>query len=421
MTVLATFLAAAALAAQPNVIFLSVDTLRADHLGCYGYPHNTSPNLDVMAEDAIVFENVVCEVPLTGPSFASMLTSRYPRLTGVTRNGIQLSDTIPTVAEQFSAAGYYTMCVQSNWTVKGEISGLDRGFDVYEDGFRKKRWGFLKSERTGDEVTKIALRLLKKWDRSQPLFAWIHYSDPHAPYKMHKRFKPSDSDDHPHPKGNVAPKYDSEIAFTDFHIARLLDALPKENTVVLFVGDHGESLYEHDYLGHGRYVYQTNMRIPLMIWGTGIEPRRTGVPARGVDVGTTLLALANLPAPPGMLGTNLLERSVSDDRIRVVETYGGAVLNVPGIESIMENQGPQWQTVISGSWKLIAGKDNYKLFNLSKDPLETTDLALRFPTRTDELAQLVVEWNQTTETIAGEAAELSIEDREALEALGYID
>jgi len=174
-----------------NVLLLSVDTLRADYLGCYGHPLPASPHIDRLAQESLVFEDCVCEVPLTCPSFCAMLTSRMPRMIGTPRNGLRLSGEIPLVTEQFHNAGYYTFCVQSNWTLKKKLSGLDRGFDVYEDDFHKKRWGVIKPERPADEVTRVALACLAKRDPDRPFFAWIHYTDPHAPYQTHKGFNPA--------------------------------------------------------------------------------------------------------------------------------------------------------------------------------------------------------------------------------------
>ncbi|MFP6615198.1 MAG: sulfatase-like hydrolase/transferase, partial [Candidatus Hydrogenedentota bacterium] len=158
---------AAALSA-PNVVIISVDTLRVDHLGMYGHPQNTSPNLDALALESLVFDDMLTEIPLTGPSFCSMMSSLYPRVTGATRNGLRLPDDVEAIAQIFQNANYETMCVTSNWTLKRKLSGLDRGFDNYEDDFHEKRWGFIKSERDGDEVTSIALSLLENRDTSKP-------------------------------------------------------------------------------------------------------------------------------------------------------------------------------------------------------------------------------------------------------------
>lgn len=413
------YLVLAASLAAPNVVFLSVDTLRADHLGCYGHVYDTSPHLDEWAGESLIFDDAVCEVPLTSPSFCSMLSSRYPRTTGATRNGLRLPDGVRTVPQVFQEAGYRTVCVQSNWTLKASLSGLDRGFDVYEDDFHEKRWGFIKGERGADEVTRIALELLHAWDREKPLFAWFHYSDPHAPYKMHRKFNVAKRKKGR--GGKVSARYDSEIAYTDSFIAQLLEALPRENTFILFVGDHGESLYEHDYLGHGRRIYQAGLRIPLMIRGPGIEAGRTARPVRGVDVGPTLLGLAGLDRIPGMVGLDLLHETAPDTRARVVETYGGAVPRLKGVRALMANKPPQMQGVLLNSWKLILEGDKAELFDLGRDPMEEHDLSKAHPERVAELTRLVTQWDEKTARAPSMALELSEDDLEALKSLGYVD
>jgi len=416
------------LSAPPDVVLLSVDTLRADYLGCYGYPQDSSPHLDQFAKGALVFEDCVCEVPLTNPSFGAMLSSLYPRTTGTTRNGLRMPDSVPLVPERFKAAGYQTLCVQSNWTLKGRLSGLDRGFDVYEDDFHQKRWGFMKAERLAEDVTDIALKLLAERDPARPLFAWIHYSDPHSPYRFNK--------DH-NPLGKrpfwldgtqkVRVKYASEVAYADYHIGRLLDALPQKNTAILFVADHGESLYEHDYLGHGRRIYHDNLHVPLMIRAAGVQPGRTSVPARVLDVGPTLLGLAGLPPLPGTRGANVLdaEMGVSNDlvpsRVRVVETYGGAVPKIPGAKAVMAGRAPIRQGVVVQGWKLILGGSGPELFSLPQDPYELDNLASDMPGKVAELARIIDAWDKRYGHAQGSEAALSKDDIKALESLGYLD
>ena len=409
--------------AAPNVVFLSVDTLRADHLGCYGYPEATSPNIDVFAENALVFEDCVCEVPLTAPSFGSMLTSLYPRMTGTTRNGLRMPAHVPFVAEVFREAGYQTFCVQSNWTLKARILGIDRGFDVYDDNFHQKRWGFVKPERYADEVTAIALEQLDAVDPERPFFCWVHYSDPHAPYRFHRKFKPSGAPSFWHDnRAKAVAKYDSEVAFTDHHLGRFLDAVPREDTYILFVADHGESLYEHDYLGHGRRIYQAGVRIPLIIAGPDIKPGRTEVAVRAIDIGPTLLALACLSPKPGMLGVNVLSDAAPSPRPRVIETYGGAIPQLPGAKALMADRPPQRQGVLLDGWKLILDENRRpELFHIPDDPMEETDLAGEMPKRVAELRTFVQEWDERYRRAAGAEAALSDDDRDALKSLGYLD
>lgn len=405
----------------PNVVLLSVDTLRADYLGCYGYAYPSSPRLDQFAEGAQVFTDAVCEVPLTAPSFGAMLTSRYPRMNGAQRNGLRIPDEVPLVAEVFQDAGYQTFCVQSNWTLKGRLSGMDRGFDRYDDDFEEKRWGVMLGERGGETVRNLALQYLSECDPERPLFAWIHFSDPHAPYEFDSDFNPWDEKPRRKSKTDKTRlKYASEVAFTDAQIAKVLDALP-ENTVVLFVADHGESLHEHDYLGHGRRIYQTNMHVPLMVRGPGVPVGRNDAPVRGIDVGPTLLGLAGLPKPEGMLGLDLLQDEIPAPRPRVVETYRGAVPRVPGLKAIMSDAGPMRQGVYLDGWKLIIGDRHPELFYLPDDPMETHDRADEDPERIAALTALIENWDQATEQGTATGDELSKEDIEALESLGYVE
>ncbi|MBX7258762.1 MAG: sulfatase [Candidatus Hydrogenedentes bacterium] len=412
----------AACFATPDVYLISVDTLRADRLGCYGYDKNTTPNLDAFAKKALLFEDCLAEVPLTSPSFGAMMTSHFPRMNGTSRNGLRLPPAVPTVAELFKAAGYQTICVQSNWTLKRRLSGLDRGFDEYDDGFNTKRWGFMKAERYGDEVADHAIELLEKRDAAKPLFAWFHFSDPHAPYRFHDKYDPVGR---PLWKLNeteqTRARYDSEVAFTDAQIARVLEVLPKENAYVLFVADHGESLHEHEMLGHGRRVYQTEMHIPLIVHGPGIEPGRTAVPARGIDIGVTLLGLAGLSPAEGMLGTDLIKNPPAMNRTRVVETYGGAVPRIPGAKAVMAGRPPMRQAAIQEGWKLIIGGAGPELYSLEKDAMELENLAKLEPTRVEDLQKHITAWDKATPRNEASEAQLNDQDFDALKSLGYVE
>lgn len=421
----------AALAAPPDVFLISADTLRADRLGCYGYPLPTSPNLDALAAQSRVFDDALCEVPLTAPSFCSMFTAQFPRVTGTTRNGLRLPASIPTIAENFHAAGYYTFCVQSNWTLKTHLSGLNRGFEVYDDNFRKRRWGIIKSERDADEVTRIALELLAQREAEKPIFAWIHYSDPHAPYKYRRGFDPRqevsrevvdsvEDDSWRRKRLRVSRRYDSEVRFMDHHIGVLLEALPKD-ALILFVADHGESLYEHDYLGHGRRIYQPEMHIPMMIRAPRATPGRSATPVRAIDVGPTLLALAGLPPLPAVAGYDVLDPMYPGDHARIIETYGGAVPHVWGAKALMADAPPLWQGVVHEGWKLILGDAPPQLYYLPDDPGELENRAQDERDRVRALTTFVREWDAGTRKATSDQVTLSDEDRRALENLGYME
>jgi len=347
-------------------------------LGCYGYPAPTSPHIDALADTALRFDDLICEVPLTAPSFGTMFTGRHARSIGMTRNGLRLREDVPTVAEALQAAGYHTVAVQSNWTAKAHLSGLDRGFDVYDDDFREGRWGPLKSERAGAAVTDRALALLAARPADKPIFAWFHYSDPHAPYVLHPDHTPSGT-----PKRftrrarRVGQHYDSEVAYMDAMIGRVLAALPAGATVV-FLGDHGESLYEHDYLGHGRKLYHNTLRVP-----------RT-------------------PPPP--------------DRARIAEAYRGAVPNLPfGLRGWMADRGPIKQALVHDGWKLIATGKRNELYHLGDDPGELRNLQVRERDRVAALRALLAAWDQATERQENADQPLDDADLEALRSLGYLD
>lgn len=405
----------------PNMLLITVDTLRADHLGCYGSRLGASPSVDRFADAALVFEDCLCNEPLTGPSFAAMMTSLPPRLTGATRNGLPIAPGIPTVAELLRTTGWHTFCVQSTWTLKAKLCGLDRGFAVYDQDFHHRRWGVMSPERPANRVTDAALRLLRERPADKPFFGWIHYIDPHAPYRMHRRFDPWGK---PHgtltQRDRVRAGYASEVAFMDHELGRLLDAVPPDTTVV-FTADHGESLFEHNYLGHGRRIYQDNLRVPLVLRAPGVTPGRTTVPAQGMDIAPTLLGLAGVPTAPGMCGYDLLRNPPGADRPRFVETYGGAVPRVPGLRRILAGAGPSHRGVIADGWKLIlSGNGHTELYDLSDDPKEEHNRADSETDRVMALSDAVAVWVRNHHPVAPSVdAALDQEDVSALRSLGY--
>jgi arylsulfatase A-like enzyme len=414
------FFLIAALAA-PDVFFISVDTLRADHLGCYGYPSDISPHIDALAAQGLVFEDAVCEIPLTSPSFGAMLTSRYPRSTGTLRNGLAMPQDVPLLAEQFQKAGYQTHCVQSNWTLKDDLFAIARGFDTYDDDFHHKRWGFIKPERRAEEVAKRSLKALAHRDPDRPLFMWIHFSDPHAPYRFHRKFAPSGKPRMGEtPQETTVSRYDSEVAYADHHLGRVLKEIDRD-AVVMLVSDHGESLYEHGYLGHGRRIYQPGLHIAFIIRAPNIEPGRSAAPVRGVDVAPTLLGLAGLNPMPQMEGLDLLNGSVASDRERVVETYGGAVPDVPVLSDLMASRPAMRQGVLLKGWKLILNEDKPELFYLPDDPKELVDRADAEPVRVQELTALIEAWDARIAAGTSLESDLRREDMEALRSLGYVE
>jgi choline-sulfatase len=222
------------------------------------------------------------------------------------------------------------------------------------------------------------------------------------------------------PVSRTRALYDSEVAYMDSFVGQVLAALPQENTFVVFAADHGESLYEHNYLGHGRRLYQSGVRIPLIVHGPGIAPGRSAAPARGLDVGPTLLGLAGLTPLPESMGVDLLRSEPSPKRARIIETYGGAVPRLPGARALMANRPPQRQSVLLEGWKLIVTGPKTELYNLAEDPGELRNLAESSDAKVKELSQLIHEWNERMPRGHSHDPGLGADDLNALESLGYL-
>lgn len=410
--------------AAPNVVLISVDTLRADHLGAYGFHRNATPNLDRLAAQSLLFEDALCEQPQTGPSLIAMHSSLVPRVTGAIRNGVPLPPGTPTAAMAFQAAGYETAAIVSNWNLKPHLSGLDRGFSHYDADFGKGFLGREKHEMSADEVTDRALDWLHRRDEAKPMFFWVHYMDPHAAYKKRRGFEEQLYGKKRFRRPRIDPpaeRYQTEVAFVDYHIRRLLDALPAENTFIVFTADHGESLGDHNYWGHTRYIYQDTMHIPLFVHGPGIDAGRDTAPVRGIDLGPTLLGLAGLAKPDSMAGMNLLQSLPDASAPRVFETYGGDVPKGGDIREALATRPPRRQGIIVSGWKFIRNEDGSReLYDLARDPGESLNLIAERPERAENLEALLETWRQQTPRNQSSAEGLSKDDLRMLEAQGYL-
>jgi arylsulfatase A-like enzyme/cytochrome c-type biogenesis protein CcmH/NrfG len=278
------------------VLLVTIDTLRADHVGCYGDAGAATPTLDALARRGARFETAVAHVPLTAPSHASILTGHTPPVHGLHNNGgFVLAPAVRTAAQDFHDAGYHTAAFVSGFPLDRRF-GFDRGFELYEDhlprGNDPRRTPYV--ERFADATTDVALRWLSSAvDSSKPTpwFLWVHYYDPHAPYEppadLAERFK--------------SMPYDGEIAFVDRELARVLKAIQDhgalDNTLVLVTADHGESLGEHGEGTHGVFIYDATLRVPWIMAGPQIAAGRVSTTvARSIDVLPTLLDYAGLSA-----------------------------------------------------------------------------------------------------------------------------
>lgn len=276
--------------ASANVLLITLDTVRADHLGCYGGRVAQTPTLDRLAREGIRFEYAYSPAPLTLPAHASLMTGLQPLTIGLTDNGMRATRfPVATMAERLLADGYDTAAFVAAF-VLNSMHGLDRGFKHYDDGPAEAGDVFQMFRRTAPAVERVD-RLLEwlRLPRKQPFFAWLHLYDAHAPYLPPQGFA----------SRYAAHPYDGEIAYLDSQLARVVAYLEREglieNTLIIVAADHGESLGEHGEVTHGVFLYDATLRVPLIMhWPQKLDPRIEEKPVALVDVMPTLLGLLGL-------------------------------------------------------------------------------------------------------------------------------
>jgi choline-sulfatase len=307
----------------PNIVLITVDTLRPDRLGYGGNPHNTSPCLDRLSKEGVVFTNATSVAGWTLPSMATILTGHYPSEHGATDFHWSLDASMPTLASILRQHGYDTYGFVSH-VMLTPTYGMGEGFSHFD--FSVLNVGDPHEVTTAKQLTELAHTGMR--NAKEPYFLWVHYFDPHFKYIDHDQFHFGNTDmDH----------YDSEIAFTDYYIDDLLKVVDHGNTIIIFTADHGEEFGEHGsqyhYTLHGEV-----MRVPLIIKGPGLAPRTDALPAEQTDFVPTILALAGIEAPAGLPGHNLL-----------------AARDANAPQYIERDRPPQWSQrgVIRGQHKLI--------------------------------------------------------------------
>ena len=437
-----------------NVLFITVDTLRADHLSGYGYPRPTSPNIDSLAGRGVLFETAFTYWPKTRGSFAAMFTGLYASQHGLTVRERDLPDFNQTLAETFQQAGYRTAAAIDNGNLDRAL-GFAQGFDVYEQTWLAK--DSTEIERT-EAITQFGEQYLAS-DADEPFFLWLHYVNPHTPYEPPEdllvRFRSDgviprgpelarvvgyhggvnrhlavDGESH---WGDYVDRYDAEIALTDQHVGRVLEALEASgkagSTLVVFTSDHGESLGEHGYFfDHGFDLFNPSLRIPLILSFPGFLP--SGERVQGIvttlDVFPTVLDLAQVSYPPGLQGSSVLPL-------------------VRGTESRLHSQvffqnDQHLLAITNGRLKLIRYPEvdgrpsHFQLYDMYGDPGEEEDRyegsegrIAPFQAQLSSFSTQTVAWQQETtarregQEEAPADVELSKETCESLKRLGYLD
>ncbi|HNQ79996.1 MAG: sulfatase-like hydrolase/transferase [Acidobacteriota bacterium] len=392
-----------------NVLLVTMDTTRADRLGCYGYAKALTPRLDALASAGVRFDRAYAQAPLTLPSHCSLMTGTVPAYHRVHNNGFYYLDPRrTTLAEILKKDGYATAAFVSSFTVDSRF-GLDQGFDVYDDDFQEGEiLKSFRSERTADKVYESFARWLDE-NAGRKFFCWLHFFDPHLPYQPPSDFR--------HPRSDSP--YDAEIAYMDEFIGKSIDALRRNGvlgrTLIVLCGDHGEGLGERKEIDHGLFLYDNTVRVPLIMYWENRLPQGRVVSSRVrlIDLVPTILTLAGLAPPKESQGKNL---------VPLMKGKKGIDLPVY-LESYYPRENYGWSEItglVDGDWKYLQSPKP-ELFNLALDPREKRNVLLQEPGIARDMRKKLQE---SAEKLSSEKdggkRRLSPEEEERLRSLGYL-
>ncbi len=403
---------------RPNVLLISIDTLRADALGSYGQSLPTSPNLDALASAGVVFEDCISSAPSTLPSHASIMTGKQPNVHGARDNtGYVLTADHVTLAEVLRAHGYRT-AAEVAAAVIGRRTLLNQGFDRYRDlefpdvaKLQLEVDGEILTipERPASDITSRGIEFLQT-AADQPFFLWLHYYDPHVIYGPPVAFTQLLPDS----------PYHAEVRYVDAEIGRLLAALRQyqlaDRTLVVVTSDHGEGLGEHQETTHSYFVYDTTMRVPLIFWAPRLipEPRRVRDLVRLIDVAPTILDLVGLPPPAEIQGVSLRPLVEGREASLGLIAYGETL-----VPTITFDASPL-RFVRTGDWKYIH-KVAPELYDVGADPGELRNRAAEQPERVLRLREDLRRLVESAPPTSGDArTDLDPIAAAHLQALGYV-
>jgi len=402
-----------------NVILITLDTTRTDRMGFLGSHLGLTPNLDEFARQAIVFSRAYAHVPLTTPSHATILTGTYPQFNHLGDLGTPLAKDLPYLPDLFRSRGYATVAVVGSQVLDPHAAGapgFERGFNTYDASFHRRREGedrYASEERRAATVVSHALTWLKKQPRS-PFFLWVHFYDPHDPYDPPEPFKS---------KYASAP-YDGEIAYMDSALGKLFAGLKTlglyDSPVIAIVADHGEALGEHGEEGHGFFLYDETIHVPLMIrMPMGRSARsQVNTPVGLVDIAPTLLQATGELVPGKMQGKSLLPLMRSDCASGEVavndEIY--AETNYP-----TSAFGWSWLRSLRTGKYLYVDAPHRELYDQSADPKALHNLADSRGGVADTVQAQLDEFRKKTSRLdSTKPAQLTPQVAEKLQALGYV-
>jgi choline-sulfatase len=406
-----------------GVVLITIDTLRADHVGCYGYRRGATPAIDALAKQSAKFGHAFAPVPLTLPSHAALLTGTYPFYNGVRdQPGFRLPDDIPTLAEHFLRSGYATAAVLGS-PVLSRRFGLNRGFEDYNDRFgastEELEAGLTNIKRPADSVVRLALAWLDGKTPGKPFFLWLHFYDPHLPYRAPEPFR-----------SRFANRpYDGEIAYTDSALAKLIAGLRSrglfDSSVIALTADHGEGLGDHGESTHGYFIYDSTIRVPLLVKpasATRAGNIRTAVSL--VDLAPTLLRLAGIPVPSSMQGTDIGGSIISGEEPRPHLVYAETMypllhLGWNPLRALISDEAKQ-----QAAWKAVKyiQAPRQELYYLQTDPGELSNEYSSHPasatTYRDQLERFAKAHARAKPS--GATTPVSVETAELFASLGYV-
>ncbi|MEX1310675.1 MAG: sulfatase-like hydrolase/transferase [Candidatus Sulfomarinibacteraceae bacterium] len=391
---------------RPDILLVTLDTTRADVLGCYGGDPKVSPNLDRIADRSHVFDRAEASAPQTMPSHTTILSGLHPFNHGVRKNlAVMAGPEVPLIAEELRQAGYSTGAFVSSFVVDDRF-GFGRGFDHYDAPDTRPGVGD-GLERPAASTVAAAIEWLD--GRPSPWFAWVHLFDPHAPYDPPQPFA-----------GRFAGRpYAGEVAYMDNEVGRLVGSMVANGTfdgaVVIIAGDHGEALGEHGEQTHGILLYEATTRVPLLIHLPGQkDAARHRRPVGLVDIAPTVRDLLGIGTEDD--GISLLPAMRGD----AVATVEPRVLYLESLEGYLRNGWAPLFAVVRGSLKYI-DSPRPELYDLDDDPNERKDLAAGSPEVSRKMADWLARIRPAGETFAGETIVLSEDEAAALLAIGYVE
>lgn len=403
---------------KDNIVLLVIDTLRADHLPFYGYK-DTAPFLNTLAKRSVVFEEAMAGCSSTAPSMASIFTSTYPSQHGVItgkkatarlqeQNPTLTLNRIPsrmlTLPELITGAGYRGFGVSDNLNIDAPMGYID-GFEEFHT-FRYKG---------APTVNETILNYAEKLPKDEGHFLYIHYMDPHSPYKEHKKWADKNEEN------SALRAYDTEIRYTDEHIKKLFNRFHwEENSLIIFFSDHGEELRDRGKLGHGRTLFPEVIHVPLFIYHRNLKARRVATPVHTIDILPTLSEIIGVPAVPYWEGKSLVPFLKGETPEHHDHVYSQLLRH-------KDHPGVAWQAGLDDeNWFIIEKEDstNPLIYNRSIDPLALTDL-FGSPTASEKTTSLkgaITELSEKKAPEVTETVEIEMDNDtvETLRTLGYV-